>query len=114
MDIDDPEKADSLLRRLKAALPIEANIPARLADTLSKKAPDVSSPSKCNVVSEMYSGDPGGIMCSLDIGGPEATAVHLVSITHLTFYRRIPLSREIESYQRHRTKKLKQQAARGY
>jgi hypothetical protein len=53
-------------------------------------------------------------MCSLDIGGPEATAVHLVSITHLMFYRRIPLSREIESYQRHRPKRLKQQAARGY
>jgi hypothetical protein len=33
LDIDDPEKADFLLRCLKAALPIEANIPARLADS---------------------------------------------------------------------------------
>jgi hypothetical protein len=33
-----------------------------------------------------------------------APAIYLVSIIHLTFYRRIPLFREIESYQRHRTK----------
>jgi hypothetical protein len=41
------------------------------------------------------------------------TAVaHLVSITHLTFNRNIPLAREIEAYQRHRNKKLKRQQGR--
>jgi hypothetical protein len=115
LNIDDPDKTDILVRRLKATLPIEANVTPRLVDTLSKKSPDVPVPTKCNVVDVMYSGDElGGIMCSLDVGGPEATEVHLVSITHLSFYRRIPLSREIENYQRHRTKKLRQQAARGY
>jgi hypothetical protein len=56
----------------------------------------------------------GGILCGLDIGGAETQAAHVVSITHLTFDRRVPLSREIEAYQRHRIKKLKQQHGRGY
>jgi hypothetical protein len=56
----------------------------------------------------------GGILCGLDIGGAETEAAHVVSITHLTFDRRVPLSREIEAYQRHRIKKLKQQHGRGY
>ena len=58
-----------------------------------------------------YTGDMGGILCCLDIGGPDPKSAHLVSITHLimTFDRRVPLAREIEVYQRHRNKKLKQQ-----
>jgi hypothetical protein len=52
------------------------------------------------------------ILCTLDVGGPETEIVHLVSITHLTFNRNIPLAREIEAYQRHRNKKLKQQQGR--
>jgi hypothetical protein len=114
LSIDDPEKTDVLVQRLKAALPIEANVTPRLAVTLGKESPDVSVPSKCSVVDVMYSGDVGGIMCSLDLGEPEAETIHLVSITHLTFYRRVTLSREIESYQRHRTRKIRQQAIRGY
>jgi hypothetical protein len=50
----------------------------------------------------------------LDIGGGGAKTAHVVSITHLTFDRRVPLSREIEAYQRHRIKKLKQQQGRDY
>jgi hypothetical protein len=48
----------------------------------------------------------------LDIGGPNTAVAHLVSITHLTFNRNIPLAREIEAYQRHRNKKLKRQQGR--
>jgi hypothetical protein len=61
-----------------------------------------------------YSGDIGGVLCSLDIGGREAENVHLVSITHLTFNRNVPLFREIEAYQRHRIKKLKKQQGSRY
>jgi hypothetical protein len=62
LNIDDPEKTDFLLRRLKAALPIEANVTPRRADTLSKTSPDVQVPNTCNVVDVIYSGDAGGIM----------------------------------------------------
>ena len=81
---------------------------------LAEKSPDVSIPAKCNVTSVIYSGDMGGILCSLDLGKLDAEEVHLVSITHLTFSRRVPASREIRAYQRHRTTKLRQQQNRGY
>jgi hypothetical protein len=112
--IDDPRKTDSLIAMLKESLPIEANITQYLANALMEKSPDITIPKKCNVINIFYTGDTGGILCGLDIGGAETQTAHVVSITHLTFYRRVPLSREIEAYQRHRIKKLKQQQGRGY
>jgi hypothetical protein len=112
--IDDPLKTDFLMSALKESLPIEANITQYLARALIEKSPDTSIPQKCNIVSIFYIGDMGGILCGLDIGGAETKTAHVVSITHLTFDRRAPLPREIEAYQRHRTKRLRQQQRRGY
>ena len=111
--IDDPRKTDLLIAMLKEALPIEASITQYLADALMEKSPDATIPKKCNVISVVYTGDMGGILCGLDIGGAETKIAHLVSITHLAFDRRVLLSREIDAYQRHRTKKLKRQQDRG-
>jgi hypothetical protein len=36
-------------------------------------------------------------------GGPDTKIEHLVSITHLSFYRRVPRSREIEAYEKAQT-----------
>jgi hypothetical protein len=112
--IDDPRKTGLLLSMLTEALPIEANITPYLAGELMETSRDIAIPRKCNVIEVFYTGDMGGILCGLDIGGAEAKTAHVVSITHLTFDRRVPLSREIESYQRHRIKKLKQQQSLGY
>jgi hypothetical protein len=112
--IDDPRKTDLLMSMLTEALPIEANVTQSLAAELMEKSPEVVIPRKCNVTNILYAGDFGGILCGLDIGGTEAKTAHVVSITHLTFDRRVPLSREIETYQRHRIKKLKQKQGRGY
>jgi hypothetical protein len=112
--IDDPWKTELLLSMLMEALPMEANITQYLAIELTRKSPDMAIPNKCRVTEVFYTGDIGGILCGLDIGGTEAKTAHVVSITHLTFDRRVPLSREIESYQRHRIKKQKQQQGRGY
>ncbi len=112
--IDNPEKADILMEKLKNSMPIEARLSQRLINTLTQKSPDISIPAKCNVTDVLYTGDEGGVLCCLDIGGSETKNVHLVSITHLSFDRHTPLVREIEVYQRHRTKKLKQQLGRGY
>jgi hypothetical protein len=101
--IDQHEKTDRLIGRLKEALPIEANITPPLAKLLTERTSEIPIPAKCNVISVFYTGDMGGIICGLDIGGPDTKTPHLVSITHLTFHRRVPLSREIEAYQRHRT-----------
>ena len=83
--IDDPRKTDLLLSMLTEALPIEAHISQYLASELMEKKPDVTIPKKCNVVKVFYTGDMGGILCGLDIGGAEAKTAHVVSITHLTF-----------------------------
>jgi hypothetical protein len=112
--IDDPQKTDLLIAMLKESLPIEANVTQYLAGTLMRQSPDVAIPKKCNVTSVFYTGDLGGILCGLDIGGAETKTPHVVSITHLAFDRRVPLSREIDAYQRHRIKKLKQQQGRDY
>ena len=112
--IDDLEKTNFLLEKLKTVVPIEARLSPSLMRLLAEKSPETPIPEKCNVIDVFYTGDEGGIICSLDIGGQRTQHAHLVSITHLGFHRNTPLSREIDLYQRHRTKKLKRQNARGY
>lgn len=112
--IDDPLKTDALMTKLKGSVPIAANVTPYLAGALAKQSPEIAIPRTCNVLDVVYSGDTGGIVCCLDIGGRDTKTAHFVSITHLAFDRRVPHAREIQAYQRHRTKKLKQQQARGY
>jgi len=97
------------MTKLRQSVPFPANITERLAETLEKQSPGVPIPKRCHVVDVINSGDMGGILCCLDIGGPHTEAAQIVSITHLSFDRRVPFSREIEAYQHHRIKKLKQQ-----
>jgi hypothetical protein len=100
--IDDPEKTDRLIAELKASLPVETRLSPILMRAIVKQTPDLAVPDSCNVVSIFYTGEEGGIVCGL------------VSITHLSFDRRMPLFRQIDAYQRHRIKKLKQQSGRNY
>jgi len=90
---------------------VRGNIKVTAADGEARRRPSGSERGDAHAC---CAGDMGGIICGLDIGGPNTKTRHLVSITHLTFHRRVPLSREIEAYQRHRTKKLRQQQDRGY
>jgi hypothetical protein len=112
--IDDLEKTNFLLEKLKTVVPIEARLSHSLIRLLAEKSPEMPIPERCKVIDVFYTGDEGGIICCLDIGGLQTQDVNLVSITHLGFHRNTPLSREIDLYQRHRIKKLKQQNARGY
>jgi hypothetical protein len=110
--IDDPVKTDLLMAQLRECLPIATTITDYLAGSLRETSPDISIPRKCNIIKVFYTGDMGGIVCQLDIGGADSKKPLIVSITHLAVDRRVRLSREIESYQRHRIKKLKQQQSR--
>ena len=112
--IDDPEKTDRLVAELKASLPIETKLSQILMRAIVKQSPGLTTPNSCNVVSIFYTGEEGGIVCGLDISGPETKTPYIVSITHLGFDRRMPLFRQIDAYQRHRIKKLKQQSGRNY
>ena len=112
--IDDPEKTDRLVAELKASLPVETRLSQILMRAIVKQTPDLAVPESCNVVSIFYTGEEGGIVCGLDIGGPDTKTSYIVSITHLSFDRRMSLFRQIDAYQRHRIKKLKQQSGRNY
>ena len=112
--IDDPEKTDRLVAELKASLPVETRLSQILMRAIVKQTPDLAVPDSCSVVSIFYTGEEGGIVCGLDIGGPDTKTPYIVSITHLSFDRRMSLFRQIDAYQRHRIKKLKQQSGRNY
>ena len=112
--IDDPDKTDILISKLKRALPIDAGLTKELQRLLATKSPEIPIPTRCQMIDVLNLGDDGGVACCLDIGGPETTAAHIVSITHLIFDRRSPLFREIDAYQRRRIKKLKQQQGHSF
>jgi len=106
MTIDDVEKSVALVERMRAALPLRAFTTIGLRKTL-RQALKRDFPCQCSVTGIRYMGDEGGIACDLDFGFDDTKNVHIVSITHLRFDRRHPLAREIESYCKHRIKRLK-------
>ena len=112
--IDDPAKTDRLVAEMEASLPFETRLSPNAKSTLAKQSPDSAIPDRCMVTKIFYMGEEGGIVCGLNIGGPDAKTPLFVSITHLIFDRRCPMFRQIEAYQRHRVKKLKQQLAGDY
>ena len=112
--IDDPDKTDRLTAEIEASLPLETRLSPNVKGTLAKQSPESTIPDRCMVTKIFYMGDEGGIVCHLDIGGPDTKTPFIVSITHLIFDRRCPVFRQIEAYQRRRVKKLKQQGGRGY
>lgn len=112
--IDDPDRADVLISKLRSALPIDVGLTTALHRLLATRSPEMPIPTKCRIIDVMYFGDEGGVTCRLDIGGPETKTPYIVSITHLLADRRSPLFREIDAYQRRRTKKLKRQQGRDW
>ncbi len=112
--IDDPDKTARLMAEMEAALPLETKLSQDVKSTIVKQSPDIAIPDRCRVTRIFYMGDEGGIVCGLDIGGPDTKTPFIVSITHLVFDWQSSVFRQIEAYQRHRIKKLKQQSGRGY
>ena len=108
--IDDMEKTEALIEKLRDALPLSAEIGARALDALREESPEIEILPGCEITVVNYAGDEGGIVCTLDYVPGEAGNVRLVSITHLNFDRAIPLSREIRAYQKHRIKRLRKLA----
>jgi len=109
--IDNPKQVADLLSKLDAALPLPAIVTPRLAATLCQQSPGASIPKECQVTWVSNAGDEGGIVCKLSVEGEADNKLEFfTSITHLDFDRRSPLAREIAAYQKHRVKKLRQQA----
>jgi hypothetical protein len=110
--IDNPAKTEQLIADMKASLPIECRLSQHLIRTLATQSPDLAIPDRCSISSISYAGDEGGIMCAVKIAGTQTETSHHISITHLVFNQRLPMFRQIDAYQRHRIKKIRQQAGR--
>jgi hypothetical protein len=105
--IDNHERTEWLVVKLRESLPLPAKLTPQLAALVRKEKPDISVPQTCPITRVDYAGDEGGIMCRIEIGSEDEPAVFYVSITHLAFDRRLPLAREITTYQKHRTKRIR-------
>jgi hypothetical protein len=105
--IDNPLQTELLIAKLKAAVPLSATVSRPLLALLQEQSPDIALPPRCQITGIHYTGDEGGILCKLDFGHEDGREVLLVSITHLTFDRRLPLAREIAAYQKHRVKRIR-------
>ncbi len=105
--IDNPLQAHLLMAKLKAALPLPALATPPMLAQLQEQAPSLDLLPRCQITQIHYAGDEGGIVCKLDFGTKDTDPVFFVSITHLTFDRRLPLAREIAAYQKHRVKRLR-------
>jgi len=101
------EQAERLMDRLGAALPIPARLTREIQMTLRQQR-GVTLPANCSVTWISYAGDDGGIVCRLEAAAETAEAV-FASITHLRFDPRLPVTREIVAYQKHRVKRLRLQ-----
>lgn len=105
--IDDIGKTEALIAKLRAALPLSAELGARALDAPREDSTEPELPRRCAVTAVNYAGDEGGIVCTLDYNPGETRRVRMISITHLNFDRGNPLSREIRAYQKHRIKRLR-------
>ena len=106
--IDHPDQVGRLLARMRAALPMPARMTPRLLATVQEQDPGTPMVAACRITKVDYAGDEGGIVCHLARdGGDEDGKLIVTSITHLEFYPRRPLAREIAAYQKHRIKRLR-------
>ena len=105
--IDRPGQVAPLLERLNAALPIPTRVTPEL-QALLRAQNGISVPAQSSVTQVSYAGDEGGIVCQL-AAGADAASVVFTSITHLRFDPRLPVTRDITTYQKHRVKKLNRQ-----
>lgn len=108
--IDDQISTMDLIEQIERALPMSARLTPEAVSLLKNQLSTAALSIGCTVGGIHYMGDEGGIVCRLDAeAGSDRQAY--ISITHLRFDPRSPLSRKIVAYQRHRVKRLRR--ARG-
>jgi hypothetical protein len=107
--IDDPIAARELLADINDALPLSAHLTPEAQAKLRDQNASTPIPGDCTITGTYYMGDEGGILCKLDLGA-DVEKQAFVSITHLRFDPRRPLSRKIIAYQKHRVKRLRRKA----
>ncbi|MEM7552983.1 MAG: hypothetical protein AAF378_02610 [Cyanobacteria bacterium P01_A01_bin.84] len=105
MKIDNYNQASELTEKLKASLPMKVSPGKQFLRMLKEEGEIINPDKEYQVDSVFYSGDEGGILCSLVSQDNEKKA-YCVSITHLKIDSSHPLASELKEYQRQRTQKL--------
>lgn len=113
MRIDDYDAAIALTKKLKENLPIIVRPGKPFLKTLRERGEVVTSDQEFTVDRVDYSGDMGGIMCTL-ASDPEQKERYVVSITHLKIDPSHPLAAEVEAYQRRRNRMLMLENQKGF
>jgi hypothetical protein len=104
--IDDYDKAQELMRKLEAGLPIPARPTSTLLRLLRQQGLKLARDQELPIRRLFYMGDEGGISCDVTPPGLEKTPI-ICSITQVEVSPDHPLAGEIQNYQRERTGKLR-------
>jgi hypothetical protein len=113
MQIDNYEEAIALSEKLEASLPIKFRAAKPFLKTLKERGEKATPEQEFTVEWVKYSGDAGGIVCSL-AANPEQNEQYVISITHLKIDPNHPLAEEVEAYQQRRTHRLMIQNSKGF
>jgi hypothetical protein len=105
MAIDNLQQVDSLIKKMKASLPIPVRATPETLKALEDKGDKYKLDHEFLINEIIYSGDEGGILCCLD-PAPGSKAVCISSLTHLRIGDDHPLAKEIKDYQRTRVMRL--------
>ncbi|MBA3812855.1 MAG: hypothetical protein H0X27_14640 [Caulobacteraceae bacterium] len=109
--IDNPLQAERLLAKRSRTLPLAARATPEAVAIIRENAPGFEGNQPCRILDVRDSGDAGGIVCRLDLQGAGGDRELCVSITHLRWDPRAPLSHEVTAYQKHRVKRLRRLGA---
>ena len=106
--IDDYQTAMELMDKMKSSLPIAAYPSNKCVFIFRDKNIKIKASQLLEISDVYYSGDAGGILCSLKFPF-ETEQAYVVSLTHLRFVDTHPLAKEIRKYQVQRVRNLARQ-----
>jgi hypothetical protein len=115
MQIDDFGEAQALTKALENTLPFQVRPGKEFLKMMRDRGEPVSEKTDITVSSVMYTGDMGGINCTLEsYSDGTLKEVFVVSITHLVIDSQHPLAKEVNAYQQKRIRGLKLQDQVGF
>lgn len=115
MEIDNFEEAQALTKALEKTLPFQVRAGKEFLKMMRDRGESISDKTDITVSAIVYTGDMGGINCTLEsYSGGTLKEVFVVSITHLVIDPQHPLAQEVSAYQQKRIRGLKLQDKIGF
>lgn len=113
MQIDDYAEAIALSNKLEAAVPLRVRPGKEFLKVVKQQGKPIFSEDELKVTLVKYSGDMGGIMCTVAQNEGDAQ-VFMTSLTHLKLDPTHPLAEEVKAYQQKRIRRLKLQDQKSF